>query len=151
MNRMWKQTGTSLIEILVTVVILSVSLLSMAALQTQSLKLNQSAMMRSQANIMAYEMMDRIRINRGTNSTNIGNYSADYDETPSGNTLATQDVSDWRTGLASALPSGEGAIACVSATRLCEVSVKWSEEQIFGTASDSNTEATTEFVYQSSI
>ena len=151
MNIEQKQTGSSLIEILVTVVILSVSLLSMAVLQTKSLQLNQSAMMRSQANIMAYEIMDRIRINRGTDSANITSYTADYDGTPSGNTLATQDVSDWRTSLAGTLPSGEGAIECELSSRLCKVSIKWSEEQIFGAASDSNTEATTEFVYQSNI
>ncbi|AJQ92406.1 tfp pilus assembly protein PilV [Gynuella sunshinyii YC6258] len=148
---MHTQTGTSMIEVLVTVVILSVSLLAMAAMQTQSVKLNQSALLRSQANIMAYEIMDRIRINRGKDSTNIAGYTADYDATPSGNTLAVQDVSSWRSNLASTLPAGKGAIDCVAATRLCKVSVKWSEEQIFGAAATNNPDATTEFVYQTNI
>ncbi len=140
-----------MIEVLVTVVILSVSLLAMAAMQTQSVKLNQSALLRSQANIMAYEIMDRIRINRGKDSINITSYTADYDATPSGNAMAVQDVRSWRNNLASTLPAGKGAINCVAATRLCKISVKWSEEQIFGAAGTGNPDATTEFVYQTNI
>lgn len=58
-----KQDGFTLIEILVAVVILSIGLLGIASLQVQGLKNNQSAYLRSQATLLAYDMADRMRIN----------------------------------------------------------------------------------------
>lgn len=145
------QRGTTLIEVAITVLILASSLLAMATLQTRSLQFNQSALMRSQANIYAYDIIDRIRINRGSASENIEKYNADYDADPSGNAVATTDVSEWRADLSSALPSGKGAISCTLSSRVCIVKIKWSEEQIFGAITASNPEAASEFVYSTGI
>jgi type IV pilus assembly protein PilV len=145
------QNGATLIEVAIAVLILSTSLLAMATLQTRSLQFNQGALMRSQANIYTYDIIDRIRINRGSASENITKYNADYDATPSGNTLATSDVSEWRANITRTLPGGKGKIECVLATRVCTISIKWSEEQLFGAQATSNPEATTEFVYSSGI
>jgi type IV pilus assembly protein PilV len=57
------QKGFTLIEILVSVVILSIGLLGVASLQVQGLKNNQSAYLRSQASILAYDIADRMRTN----------------------------------------------------------------------------------------
>lgn len=146
-----QQLGVSLIEVMITVVIMASSLLAMTTLQTRSLQFNQSALMRSQANIYAYDIIDRIRINRGSASENIAKYNADYDADPSGNTLAVQDVAAWRANLVKALPTAKGAINCNASTRVCKVTIKWTEEYIFGTADDNNKEATTELVYTTSI
>lgn len=145
------QRGTSLIEVAITVLLLSTSLLSLATLQKRSLQFNQSAFMRSQANIYAYDIMDRIRINRGAASENISGYTVEYGGTASGNTLANADVVAWRANITRSLPGGDGAIECVLATRVCTISIKWSEEQIFGAQSEANTDATTELVYSSNI
>lgn len=56
--------GISLIEILVTLVILAVGLLGLAGLMLDGLRNNQSAYLRTQASILAYDMADRMRINR---------------------------------------------------------------------------------------
>lgn len=148
MKNIFHHKGATLIEIAITVLILSTSLLAMATLQTRSLQFNKSAVLRSQANIFAYDIIDRIRINRGAASVNIPFYTADYSATPSGNSVATSDVSEWRTNLANALPNGEGKISCDQVTRICSVRIRWSEEQIFGSSS---TDATSELVYSSSI
>ena len=63
-----KQQGAGLIEVLVTVLILGTSLLALAALQSRSLQYNHSAYLRSQANILAYDILDRVRINRSNMS-----------------------------------------------------------------------------------
>ncbi len=55
--------GFTLIEILVAVVILSIGLLGVASLQVQGLRNNQSAYLRSQATLLAYDMADRMRTN----------------------------------------------------------------------------------------
>lgn len=59
-----RQKGISLIEILVTLVILAVGLLGLAGLMLDGLRNNQSAYLRTQASILAYDMADRMRINR---------------------------------------------------------------------------------------
>lgn len=57
-------TGFTLIEVLISMVILALGLLGLAALQGISLKNNQDAYLYSQANALAYEMSDRIKANR---------------------------------------------------------------------------------------
>lgn len=61
-----KCRGVSLIEVLVTVVILSVGLLGVAAMQASSLQSGQAAYQRSQANTIAAELADQLRSNRST-------------------------------------------------------------------------------------
>ena len=58
-----KFSGFTLIEILVALVILSVGLLGVASLQVQGLRSNQSAYLRSQATLLAYDIADRMRLN----------------------------------------------------------------------------------------
>lgn len=55
------QGGTSLLEVLIAVVILSIGLLGLAGLQVASLRVNQGALQRSQATTLAYDMLDRMR------------------------------------------------------------------------------------------
>ena len=56
--------GFTLLEVLVSVVILSVGLLGLTILQTQGLKDNLDAYLRSQATFSIYDMSDRIKANR---------------------------------------------------------------------------------------
>ena len=55
--------GMTLVEVLVTLVIISVGLLGLAALQLTSLKGNQEAYARSQASALAGFILDRMRAN----------------------------------------------------------------------------------------
>ncbi|MCA1779970.1 MAG: type IV pilus modification protein PilV [Xanthomonadaceae bacterium] len=56
--------GVSLIEILITLLVLSVGLLGVAALQSFSLQAGQVSYLRSQATNFAYELADHARANR---------------------------------------------------------------------------------------
>ena len=58
-----KQSGFTLIEILITLIIVSIGLLGMASLQMNSLRSNQGAYLRSQASMLSYDMADRMRAN----------------------------------------------------------------------------------------
>ena len=60
-----QQTGMTLIEVLVAVLILAVGLLGAAVTQLNALKYTDSARMTSQASFIAYDMLDRIRANAG--------------------------------------------------------------------------------------
>tara|TARA_Y100001933_G_C18949461_1_gene543053 strand:- start:398 stop:838 length:441 start_codon:yes stop_codon:yes gene_type:complete len=58
------QRGVTLIEILITLLVLAVGLLGLAALQGVSLKTGQVSLYRTQATNLAYEVIDHARANR---------------------------------------------------------------------------------------
>ncbi len=147
------QQGATLIEVMVTGLLLSTCLLSMAILQKRSLQFNQGAFMRSQANIYVYDMLDRIRVNR----TDLANYNIAYGTASTGSSVAATDITAWRTNISRYLPGGDGAIVCDTSTRICKVSIRWSEEHIFGNQSGGSTacsavsESCTELIYTSGM
>lgn len=55
--------GFSLIEVLVALLVLSIGLLGLAALQATGFKYNSDAYYRTQASILAYDIIDRMRAN----------------------------------------------------------------------------------------
>lgn len=116
------QTGFTLIEVLVSALILAIGLVGVAGLQAMSLKNNQSAYMRSQATALAYGLADRMRSN--VVAANAGSYapaSAAVRATCTNSTgcsaqqLAQNDLSEWNAALASNLPMGTGFV-CIDST-----------------------------------
>ncbi len=129
------ERGFSLIEVLVALVVLSVGLLGLAALQSTAAQFNTGAYTRTQATILAYDMADRIRANRA--AALAGAYTSTYPGVPSAcnaviaaGTVAQEDLAAWRRALACALPSGNGAIACdcgAGRPQILTISVRWDE------------------------
>lgn len=120
-----KASGMTLMEVLVTVVILSIGLLGVAGLQFNSLKGNQNALESSLAVELAMEAADRIRANRpGVRNPNTG--AADqtqYDLINAAGSdpgcigsicsvaqIAQTDAFEWITRIQTLLPGGEGVI-----------------------------------------
>ncbi len=102
------QGGFTLIEVLMAVLLLSVGLMGLAALQNASLSNNRSAMARSGASLLAYSILDRMRANaaaarRGQYETALGQPA------PTGSSRAAVDLHAWKQQLAS-LPGGQGAV-----------------------------------------
>lgn len=56
-----KQAGLSLLEILISIVILSVGLLSIAQLQVTTIRINKNAALRSQAHLLADNFFEKLR------------------------------------------------------------------------------------------
>jgi type IV pilus assembly protein PilV len=111
------QRGFTLLEVLIAVVILSVGLLGLAALQATSLKSNHASLIRSQIAILSYDMVDRMRANMP--AVTLGDYDLPTNTqntnctTVTGCTptqMANHDFFEWRTLIASALPAGEGVV-----------------------------------------
>src|SRR5690554_3660743 len=75
------QAGISLIEVLVTVVVLAIGLLGLSALQIVSLKNNQSAMERSMAVVQSYAVIEAIRADVG--SAELGLFNIGLTDSPS--------------------------------------------------------------------
>ena len=65
-------SGFTLIEMLVALLVLSFGLLGLAMLQAAGQKFNSDSYMRSQATILAYDIIDRMRANKA--AADAGNY-----------------------------------------------------------------------------
>jgi type IV pilus assembly protein PilV len=111
------QRGFTLLEVLIAVVILSVGLLGLAALQATSLKSNHASLTRSQIAILSYDMIDRMRANRPAmllgdydlpTATQNANCTSVTGCTPS--QMADHDYFEWSTLIARALPAGQGVV-----------------------------------------
>jgi type IV pilus assembly protein PilV len=138
-----RQRGVGLIEVLVTVLIIATALLTLSAMQMRSLQFNQSAYLRSQANILAYDIIDRMRLNR----THVTEYVIDYDaDAPSGTSLAEVDLREWRDLVEDVLPEGLGQVKCNS-SGICTISIRWSEQN----QSENNDEDIATFEYTTRV
>lgn len=124
--------GVTLIEVLVALVVLSIGVIGLAALQAQALQLNQGAYVRAQATNLAYDIADRMRTNR--RAALDGAYDTDF-QTPvdceapdTGSSLAETDLTQWRTALACALPEGQGRIE--RAGDLFTITIRWDNRRL---------------------
>lgn len=144
-RRSARQHGFTLVEVLVSLLVLSLGLLALAALQSQSVKSTHSAYLRSQATQYAYDIIDRMRANR--EAARAGGYDLTLaDATPvcvATAPLADCDRAEWRADLAN-LPDGTGAIDYDPTTQQVTVLVQWNDERAGGTT-------TTTFTLQSQL
>jgi len=110
------QRGTSLLEVLISLVILSLGLLGYAGLQSATIKNSHNAYLRTQATSLAYNVLDRMRANR----TNLGGYLMNYGGTPS-----AADAKVWKAELQATLPDGKARITRNNATSEVVVTIRW--------------------------
>jgi type IV pilus assembly protein PilV len=121
--RLKHQRGTTLIETLVALLVLSIGLLGVAALQVNALQSNQMAHVRSQASVLAYDLADRMRANRAVALA--GGYNVAFGSTPTGANLNQLDVQNWKDALANSLPSGDGELVLVG--NVAVIRVRWTD------------------------
>lgn len=139
------QHGFTLLEALVSLVILSIGLLGVAKLVVGAVHADDSAYMRGQATQLAYQMLDSMRANRPAVSDNAyAGAAANSDcvtAACSPDTLAAEDLYEWQQRLAQALPSGTGIVAIapdVNGYPVATITVGWDDslaQWAFGTPS----------------
>lgn len=126
------QRGMTLVEVLVTLVLISVGLLGVAALQMASLKNNQDAYVRSQASVLAGDILDRIRAD--VIGFRAGRYDVGFNETGQEGTTAGRDLAAWQEAIDQLLPGGgdnsAGRIERDAATNVVTVTLRWSERPL---------------------
>jgi type IV pilus assembly protein PilV len=128
---MQQQKGFSLIEVLVTMVIISFGLLGIAGVIVNSMKNNQSSYARTQASVLANDIIDRMRANRKTAEEAPFAYNLALGADPAGSGVVLNDLTQWRTALAAAMPSGTGSVTMANAT-LVTVVVQWNDARASG-------------------
>ena len=131
--------GFTIIEVLVSMVILSIGILALGVLQLSALQNTQGGYQRTQATILAYDIIDSMRAN--IPSVTAGDYQLALDgDTPAAVNcngiladcttaqMATSDLVRWRTVLSNYLPNGNGGVATVDVggtTTQVTVSIQW--------------------------
>ena len=150
------QSGFSLLEVLIALLVLSIGLLGLAGLQTTSLQSNQSATQVSQATFLAHDVLDRMRANR--QAAHNGNYNIGFGERSGdigGNSLPANDIREWLTQLETVLPGAStgacngscGASISVDGDGNAEIVIRWVDERL----PDDDDQRITEFATESRI
>ena len=133
-----KINGFTLIEVMVSIVLLTISLLGLAALQSSSTKFDHQAYLRSQSVMLAGDMIDRMRSN--SSAATSGHYTVS--PTPTSYTtdcsllasscspeeLSTYDLIKWNNLNSVSLPSGVGQIRYTRVATFI-VGVYWIEQE----------------------
>ncbi len=146
------QAGFSLIDVLVSLVVLSTGLLSMANLQVSALRGNQGAYLASVAAQQAQDMAERMKANPAgvaadeydaidadipTLQVNCQSANCDPEE------LARFDRNRWNAANQALLPAGGGQVSDVGAGMFL-IAVRWHDRQLEGAAGwQEDTEAAT--------
>lgn len=143
-----KERGLTLIEILVTVIILAVGLLGVASLTMGGLKNNQSAFLRTQAMLLASDMADRMRLNSAEaiagnydgfstkssiSAPSCGSSGCKADERVKADKFEWAQLVNGANGGMAMLPGGEGLISggggSTSAGNTFTITIRWAESQ----------------------
>lgn len=139
-----KAQGFTLIEVLVSLFVLSVGLLGLAALQATSLQYNTGSYFRTQATFLAYEIIDRMRANSAAVANADGNA---YDQPTTSNVsipvdcdtsncssanLALYDMGKWYQRTVATLPGADASPPTIDidSARNAIIIIRWMERDL---------------------
>ena len=124
-----RMRGISLIEVLVSVLVLGVGLLGIAAMQSMALRGGQSSMESTQSVMQTTGIIEAMRANR----TGVYNMAKTCTPPAAGSTLVTNDQNNWISSLQTSLgPAACGEISgCPNA---CVITVYWDDSRAGGAA-----------------
>ncbi len=111
-----KESGFTMIEVLISLAIFSFALLAIASMQIMSIRTNSVAASMTTANILAQSMIDRIH----SDPSNVTNFAAS----------PTINLNGWQAEVANNLPEGLGAVAVAPVSlnsNRVRVTVSWKQ------------------------
>jgi type IV pilus assembly protein PilV len=138
MNKVTLQSGFSMLEVLVTLVVVGTALLGTAGLQAYAMKMNKGSEFRNQAIFLSGDIVERMEANKFEVIN--GNYTVAANApgvAPTRATcplagcnpaqLAAFDLSNWQAD-AAVLPKGAAEIACPAANpATCTIIIRWTD------------------------
>lgn len=131
--------GFTLMEILIALLVVSVALIGVASLQMRGQQINHVAYLRTQATFMAYDIMDRMRLNSENAKQYVGGFtsvgpggegpddSCDGDgKNCSSTDIANYDLNNWLYQVQETLPKGQVKIELIDETNQeYEITLRW--------------------------
>lgn len=131
-----RQSGFSMIEVLVALVIFAFGMLGLASLQSRTLTFGHQSLLRSQAVALTDDVLDRMRVDRKNAKTfNWNTGINDAASSISGSEIYKTELKSWKQAVEALLPEGKGAIT-VEPTGSVTVILKWNEANATGGRSD---------------
>ena len=127
-NNRRRQRGFSLLEVLIAILVLSIGLLGLAQMQSIGLRSTHSAYLRTQATLLAGDILDSMRAN--LTAARDGDYNVDFgDDAPTGSTVAEEDVIDLLANAGTLLPDGQVQIKTNQDTITSDVTIaiRWTD------------------------
>jgi len=126
-----RNEGISLMEVLISALVLSIGLLGLAGLQVAGVKSNHSVYYRTQATILSTDIMDRMRSN--SKAAREGEYNkSNLDSVPTDAAASSAqkdvDLYEWKKRCNEILPSFVGSIDCTG-DGVCRVTVQWDDSR----------------------
>ena len=147
------QRGFSMIEVLVTMLIISLALLGTAGLQGYSMRLNQGGQFRSQAVFLVADLAERMEANKpgvaaGTYNLPLANAAnalstACLDAACVQGNLAAFDLSQWQNAVAASLPQSSWRVVNAAGNpAVVTITINWVDRRTntqYGTAGTGET------------
>lgn len=144
------ESGFSLIEVMISLVIIAVGLLGIAGIMALSMNNDDTSRLQSLAALEAASMATAMQANtaywvNGAGSTASLTAPSTTSSTACNGTtgctasaIATEDLSNWGYNIAQSLPNGSGAVSCTTAatqsstnaTTTCSVTVNWKTQNM---------------------
>ena len=127
-----RQQGFSLIEIAVSLLLVAISLLGMAALLTTTHKNSASSFLRTQASILVTDIVEKIRSNRAHVLANLADYEkpvTDCTKPPSSSATVDLDLHQFHCLVRSSLPAGAAVIRFDPASNILTLTVSWDDSR----------------------
>ena len=129
-----RQAGVSLIEVMISVLVVSLGMLGAAALQASALRNNQGSYERTQTSILTQGILDAMRANLAAVNANGYNTGTWVCSSAASSTLAGSDIARWVGTLKTQMNADAcGRIEC--AAGMCTVSVRWDDSRATGGSS----------------
>jgi type IV pilus assembly protein PilV len=163
-----RQTGFTLLEVMISLVIFSIGMLGLAGIQATSIQSNSIAYMRTIAMQSAYDMADIIRANADFNNTVHSNFSNVTTTIPGTAPTACQsdgtapncshaeisafEIYHWKLNLKQQLPSGRGTVVLSGGTYT--ITVMWDQDRTGATGENCSGNSATDlkcYVMQTQI
>lgn len=143
-----RHSGFAMMEVLMTMLVISIGALGLAGLQLASMKYNKDAAVRTRATSIALELSDRMRANLAGVKAGLYNQDNGYAAavtalagitTPGCGTssdctsaqLVNLDLSSWRVSILATLPQGTGAVIPIANNGMTyDIVVMWIEKNL---------------------
>lgn len=140
------QRGLSIIEILVTLLTVSLAMLGTVGLQAYSLRLNQAALFRIQAVLLVADLVERLEANKVGAASGLylqpGDSSKNCVAQPCSHAdLAAYDLAQWNSAVSAALPHATTQVTLAQAAKpsTYTILIGWSDRRQSGTNNAAST------------
>lgn len=127
------ERGSSLIEVLITILVITIGVMGLGAMQLRTMASNQWQIQHSTAKLLSYQIFERMRANRtaavsGAYNRALPTGSGSCASASSGNILASNDLTAWLDSVQTQLGDEGCAGVICDLDGVCQVRITWVDD-----------------------